>query len=1031
MIQRVIRTVIPTVFILLSLKGSQNILAQEAMVKVTGTVRESVTGAPLKQVLIASSDLDSTVVSDEQGHYEIPVKNMDDLLTFQLPGYTTQQVFLYGRNSLDVYFVRISQKSNDDRIETPSGEYTFKDINYEIDYLKKDAFEKYPAATIDEILQGKLTGMNVTGHSGLPGHRSYMNTGGISSIYGSNEPTVIIDGMIRETHYPVEGSIDGYTLNPLDIIDIDDIQDITFLKDAQSYMGSRSSNGIIYINSEQKEEASTAIRVHIYQGVVTPPRQLPLMDAAQFTAYLNEQVTARGLSQNEINELFPWLNGNSDPKYNNNTNWQDEIFKLGVLQKYHIFLKGGDNIANYNISTGYLIHNGIINNTNLSRFNLRINGKINITNKLSFNPNFKLVLSDSYLQEQGYNQVTNPIIAACLKSPLMKPGSTPGETDDNFLEDVGVFNVSNPYVIVKNLDAQSRNFQLLTSAKFNYSISKKLSVSSIVGIDINNAWDKIFIPDFGLAMIDSARNQMGVSVTEYRSIQNSNELSYINNFQNGNKIILQLGNRIIANQYETGIANDLNSATDDFRSVGSGGEHQYLRSVSGGADRLNWISYFTMASYRIKDRYYFNAAISYEGNSVINSNNRYCLFPYVSAGWRILSGISVIDDMKLRLSYGITGNLHHSAYTYSNLFYIGKRYNERGVVVRESIPNQDLEMEKKTIINLGTDISAFNKALHAGINIYSAKVNNLIIKQTLFDAVGFNEYYDNGGSLNSTGLNISADYGFLTGNVLWNAGLNISVRSSKISRLDFIYNPGNRDYFLTGIEGAELISQVGEPVYSFYGFETDGVFTSESEANAVTGPKGLSMKAGDVRFIDQDGNDTINELDKVIIGNPEPKLFGDFYTSFSKGRFKVNIDFYYSIGNDIFNYLAMRTHSMDNYYNQAEDITGRWNASATGSDIPGVSFGDPRGNNVFSDRWIEGGSYIKVKRLTVSYTFPGTSKYYKNMEVYLTGTNLLTVSKYSGYNPEFMFLNNPYYMSVDYGKIPITRSFIIGIKLGL
>jgi TonB-linked SusC/RagA family outer membrane protein len=1032
MIQKMIKPVILKGLILISVTGFQNIFSQEAMFKVTGTVRESVTGAPLEQVLVAGSGFDSSVVTNEQGQYEIPVKHTDEQLTFQLPGYTKQQIYLDGRNSLDVIFVKDIQKSGYDRVETPFGEYIARNIDYEIDYLKKNAFDNYPAATFDDVLQGKIAGMHVIGHSGSPGHRSYMNVGGITSIFGINEPTVIIDGMIRETHYPVEGSIDGQTLNPLDIIDVDDIQDITVLSDAQSYLGSRASNGIIYINSEQKEEASTAIRVHIYQGVVTSPRKLPLMDAGQFTAYLNEQVAAQGLSQEETDALFPWLNAESDPIYSNNTNWQDEIFKTGRLQKYHIFLKGGDNIANYNISTGYLKHTGVLDNTSLSRFNLRINGKINITNKFSFEPNFKLSLSDSYLMEQGYNQVTNPVIAACLKPPLMKPGSTPGETDDNFLEDVGVFNVSNPYVITKNLDAQSRNFQLLTSAKLNYVISKKITVSSNIGIDINNAWDKIFIPDFGLAMIDSARNQMGVSVTEYRSVQNNNELKYADDFENGNKIIIQIGNRIIMNQYEIGIANDLNSATDDFRSVGSGGEHQYLRSTSGGADGLNWVSYYTMANYRIRDRYYFNAALSYEGNSLINKNNRYNLFPYFSAGWRVpSSGMSKIDDLKLRLSYGITGNLHNAAYIYSNLFYTGKRYNETGVVIRESIPNADLEVEKKTTINLGTDVAAFNKTLHAGINVYYGMVNNLIIKQKLIDAFGFTEYYDNGGNLNVTGISLSADYSFLTGNALWNTGFNISTRSSRISKLDFIYNPENIDYFLTGIEGAEIITQVGEPVYSFYGFETDGVYSSETEANAVTGPKGLSMKAGDVKFVDQDGNGTINDLDKVIIGNPEPVLFGGLFASFSKSRFKVDVDFYYSIGNDIFNYLAMRTHSMDNYYNQAEEITDRWTTSGSGSDIPGVSFGDPRGNTVFSDRWIESGSYIKVRQLTVSYTFPGSTKYYKNLELYLTGTNLLTITGYSGYNPEFMYLNNPYYMGVDYGKIPFSRSFIIGIKLGL
>lgn len=1035
MIQRVIKPVVIKALVIFSLAGFQHLSGQEATVQVTGTIREAVTGTPLKQVLITSSGSDSSVVSGDQGQYEIPVKSTDEELTFQLPGYTRQQIFLDGRNSLDIYFVRESQKSVDDRVQTPFGERIAKNIDNNFGYLKKDAIEEYPAATFEEVLQGRITGVRVTGHSGLPGHRSYINIGGISSIYGSNEPTIMIDGMIRETFYTEEGSIDGYTLNPLDIIDIDDIQDVTVFKDAQSYLGSRSSNGVIYINSEQKREASTAIKVHVYQGIVTRPKQLPLMDAGQFTSYLNEQVTAQGLSQTEIDELFPWLNGDADPKYSNNTNWQDEIFRTGRLQKYHIFLKGGDDVANYNLSTGYLKHTGIINNTSLSRFNLRINGIINITNKFSFSPNFKLSLSDSYLMEQGYNQVTNPILAASLKSPLMKPGSTPGETNDEFLEDVGVFNVSNPYVIVKNLNAQSRNFQLLTSGKFNYNLSNKLSVSSNIGVDINNAWDKIFIPDFGLAMIDSARNQMGVSVTEYRSMQNNNELRYSDNFTNGSKLGVQLGNRIIMNKYETGVANDLNSATDDFTSVGSGGENQFLRATGGGADGLNWISWYLMADYRIRDKYYLSAALSYEGNSVLNKNNRYNLFPFIGVGRRITTGdkklISWIDDLKLKLSYGITGNLLNDVYIHSKLFYIGKRYNERGVIVRESVPNEDLEMEKQSIINIGTDISGFHKALHADLNLYYSFVNNLIIRQTLPDVNGFTEYYDNGGGLSTIGAGLSADYSFIAGKALWNAGLNISFRNTRISKLDFIYNPENRDYFITEIEGAELISQVGEPVYSFYGFETNGIYTSDAEASSVTGPYGLPMTVGDIKYVDQDGNNIINEHDKVIIGNPEPKLFGGIFASFSKGSFSANIDVYYSIGNDIFNYLAMRTHAMDNYYNQSADVTGRWNASAGGSDIPGISFSDPRGNTVFSDRWIESGSYAKIKRLTVSYTFPRTSKYYKDMTVYVTGTNLLTVTGYSGYNPEFMYLNNPYYTGVDYSKIPFSRSFIVGIKLGL
>jgi hypothetical protein len=339
---------------------------QDSEIRINGTVTEALTGKPLSPVLVSVSGAGKSTNTDENGNFEISVDNPNALIVLQMPGYFIKHIYLNGATTINSTMTLEGAKSFDKNIQLPLGDKVYRDIVSDLDHFSSSDYDMTDASSLEQTIQGKTTGLNLINQSGMPGHRSYMGIRGLSSLYGRNEPLVIIDHMLYEIHHPapeyynVESAIGGFTFNPMDVVDIDDIYSITIMKDAQSYLGSMASNGVIFINTEQKEETSTAIDIHVYQGIVTKPKKLELMDDGQYRSYLENLISTQNLSSEEINKKFSWLYGDVDFRYNNNTNWQDEIMRNGLLQKYHIFLKGGDNIATYNISTGYTRHSGII-----------------------------------------------------------------------------------------------------------------------------------------------------------------------------------------------------------------------------------------------------------------------------------------------------------------------------------------------------------------------------------------------------------------------------------------------------------------------------------------------------------------------------------------------------------------------------------------------------------------------------------------------------------------------------------------------
>ena len=1018
---------------------SQPLLAQTSETNIKGVVTESGTGLPLKQVTISVSSTGTSADTDEKGEFTIAVPNKEAELIFNLPGYNVRNIYLNGRDFIKVSLVPDNFRSFDNSFNTPSGNFAIKDAVYSVSSLTANNTKRSKVTSFDQSLQGKIPGMSVVQQSGMPGSRTFMNVRGFTSLFGNSEPLLVIDGMIHDYSYASYSLMEGYALNPMDVIDIDDISDISVLKDGVSYLGAAGSNGVININTEQKAETSTVMKFSAYGGITMAPKSQDLLDAAEFKTYFNDMLSSQGYNSSDINSMYPWLNGGTSSqdyyKYNNSTDWQEDTYSPSSVSKFHFFLKGGDDIATYNISTGYLAHNGIYDNSRYTRYNLRINGKINITDKFSVVPNAKLSLADSELANHGPSEWKNPVLATSLKPSIMAPYTRDPETGTtlDYLDDVGnIFMVSNPAAITQNSTGSNRNYHFLSSITAAYRFNEHFNLSTLVGINFNNSRENIFLPDIGIVQVDSAYNSPGDFVFEFRSTQNHTTFTYTNKTATGHSILVNAGLRYMANSYKYDLSLDLNTPSDDFKSLGQGSQYSFLRSTTGDNRELKWVSYYGDFNYNFRNKYFVNANLSYDGNSAVNDENRYNFYPSVGLAWRLssegfLNQSNWLEDLKLRASYSTAGNMFSSVYDNSKLYYTDRRLNSGGVLTREIIPNENMELEKKNTINAGIDLSVLKQQLNVHVDFFKSNVNNLVIKQELPSTFGYTDYYDNGGKLEVTGIEISADTRIHFNNLIWTLGASLTKQMTEVKSLEFI-NP-NTTNIITTIDAAQFITSEGNPINAYYGYKTNGLL-SASEAGKIMGPKGTMMKEGDVKFVDN-GDNIINEKDKTIIGDPNPEFFGGIVTAFAYKNFELSALFNYSVGNDVFNYVRYRTESMSDYSNQSVNVLDRWTQNNTSAILPRIAYGDPSGNSVFSDRWIEDGSYLRLGQLTLNYNLPPIKGFVKGVAIYLTATNLFTFTNYSGYDPDFSYMNSPFYMGVDYGKMPQTQSFILGLKLDL
>lgn len=1017
---------------------------------VEGTVVDAATGRPLAGINVGVSGF-SADLTDVEGRFTLVAPSVSSVVLFSGEGFQRKEVPLKGRTELLVSLYSASFNSNygfatlpnDIRVPLVSTVSAVTTINTD-----KDKWQT-SAETPENYLQGKVAGLNITRRSGAPGMGGSMVLRGYSSLYTTNQPLIIIDGMI----YDMEGSegslISNNFINPLNHIDIKDIDNITVIKDASSIYGSKGANGAIIITTGHAEELATKIDFAAYTGVNIVPDNIPVMDAQSYRTYLSEVLQGSGYTVNEISNL-PFMNDNSAApgyyNYHNNTDWQKEIFQKSYSRNYYLKVTGGDNIAKYALSLGYLDQGGIVQNTDFKRYNTRFNADLNMSPKLTVNANLGFSYGEQDLSDQGLAFKTNPIYLSLIKAPFTGPRniSDGGILSPNF-SDVDFFNVGNPVAVVNSMQALSKNYRFFGSVKFNYDFNKYLRASTQIGVTYDKVRESFFVPRFGVLADtldnDVAESRMGSQVERLFAIYNDTRLSYNNVFNDIHGLNANIGIRYIDSKNERDYGLGFNSATDELRSVGTGST--MLRRAGGTIGQWRWMNLYAEINYNLLQKYFLLFNVAMDGSSRFGKeadginfmNAKFGAFPSIGAGWLIssedfMAGFDFVDVFKIRATYSLTGNDDIGNYT-ARKYYVSQNLLGLQGLIKGNVANNALQWETHKKLNLGADFAFLNERLAFSVNLYKNTTDNMLIREELTDVAGLDYMFTNNGGMESRGVEFALNSRIINDAAFkWDIAFNIAKYENEITKLP-------QDQIITHFAGANILTRVGEQANLFYGYKTNGIYATDAEAAndgySTRTPNGdyKSFQGGDIRFVNQNGDDVINEKDMVVIGNPNPDFTGMFSTAITYKRFTIDGLFTFSKGNDLFNYTRANLEAMSGAENQIEHVNNRWRTEGQITDVPRASWGDPMGNARFSDRWIEDGSYLRLRTLTLKYDIPFNNQYIKYVSIYATANNLVTWTKYLGYDPEFSAAESIFAQGIDNGLTPQFKSILLGVRLGL
>lgn len=1052
------KTITATAFILLAGTIVAQTTTEDTLVLIQKTVKK---GFPLEGTIIDAATKKpaigirvqvegfSAAITDNKGSFQLNVPAYDAVVLIEGEGYDARRIPLKGRKKLTLSLLDDHFESYHEQVIMPFGSQTKQYVTAAVGQYNVDGF-KYPNETADGLLQGRISGLNATRRSGAPGVGANMFLRGINSLYGTNKPLIVIDGMLYDANDYGESIIANNYTNPLALIDIKDIDNITVVKDAASMYGTKGANGAIIVTTSRATSEATKIDFAVYSGFNRVPANLPVMGAADFRIYLSDILQTRGLTPAQI-AAQPYMNDNTaDPlyaQYHNNTNWQNQVLSNSRNQNVYLKVTGGDNIATYGLTLGFLKNDGIVKNTDLTRYNTRFNAVFNFTKKFTGSTNLSFSYNSQNLKDQGIADKTAPLFNALIKAPFLGSNEVneKGVISPNLAER-DTFGFSNPAVLIEDMQANNKFYRFFGSFSFNYEISRYLNASTMVGLQYDKVRETFFVPRKGV-VDDTLRNgvvdsRLGTQVKRLFSIYNDTKLEYKRVYGRIHNVAARLGIRYQDNKAEQDFALGYNSATDNLISVQNG--VSALRQVGGGIGDWNWMNVYAGADYGFKEKLFLNFSVAMDGSSRFGlqapnglklGGRKYPVMPSLGAAWLVSSenfmAGSAINLLKLRASYSITGNDDIGNYSTRQTYVSQNLLGAQGLV-RSGIPNPGLQWETSRKINAGLDVSFFNERVFISVDGYKSTTDNMLVYQPITAISGFSSILTNGGKMENTGIDMNLNIRVInSASFKWDAGVNLGAYKNKIIAVP-------NDQFLTSYAGATIITQVGGAANQFYGFKTNGVFISNAEAAS----SGLTKKnadgsttpftGGDMRFVDMDGNKIIDDNDRAVIGNPNPELTGGFTNRFSYKGFELSTLFTFSQGNDVYNYLRYRLEAGSGYENQLESVNNRWRGDGQLTNTPKVTYGDPMGNSRFSDRWIEDGSYFRLRTLTLQYNFAmKATGALKSASLYATGNNLFTLTNYLGYDPEFSATPGVFGQGIDTGLDPLFKSVTLGVKIGL
>ena len=1051
--------------------------ATEQLEEITGTVYDAVTQEVIPGVRVeALNNNRYTAMTKPDGTFTIKVPAHVASLYISTPGY--ESVIIKARQKGDIKVNLYDEKFS-----------SFVENGFDVTAKSEAVIDMSKATSLETEVQNQLgADVRTIMRSGTVGLGGLMLMQGVNSINASAQPLIILNGVIQDLQDSYSAIHEGFYNNTLAAIDVNDIEKITVLKNATSIYGAKGANGVILIDTRRGHSMATRIEAQAYGSYTMTPRLPQMMNAEQYRIYANELMGDITTTK----DRFPFLWDHDNYYYNmyhNETNWSDYIYQNAWAQNYHVNVQGGDEAAMYNFSIGFADGASTIKSNDFNRLNIRFNTDINLAKNLDtrFDISYSRIVRD--LRDDGIQQDLNagpmvsPGFLSLIKAPFLSPyrynnsGELTGalENADNFaqisnsvLDNKTVNNsFANPLSILEYGDGNNKNNQEYTvfdvTIAPEWKIGKGWSASTLFNYTLHRTSEKYFrpmtgTPNFLIVGTGYSQNEVRSFFSKEEAIYNDTRVTWEKKagYHNFNAFG---GFRFSNFAYDSNFMSAHNTGNDKLPDV----KADYDYTTTDGEENV-WrnMSYYANLDYNYMNKYYLQGSIAAETSSRFGRETEggiqfagvsWGIFPSLQAGWLVSAepffNTDVVNVLKLRAGIDYSGNdniSNNAAFTY----FENVQYSDKLMGVKmANIENQAIQWETTRRLNLGLDMQAFNNRLRISGDVFHNTTNNLLTLKELSYLTGLQYYWCNGGAMNNTGAAVN-----ITGRAIntkdwkWEIGANIGTYKNEVTKLpDGTTFNSQKDGALYGyttdIYDATILTAVGQAVGVFFGYETDGVYAKASDV-PVSAKTGLPLstqdvntgiltpfEAGDVKFVDQNGDNIINQQDRVIIGNPNPDLYGNISSNLMYKNFSLSATLNYSLGNDVYNYQRSLLESGSSFYNQTTAVTNRWKTEGDITDMPRASYGDPKGNNRFSDRWIEDGSYIRLKDITLSYNVPVKASWLQGLTVWCAGTNLLTFSKYLGSDPEFSFSNNVLYQGIDNGLLGQSRSFQLGVKINL
>jgi TonB-linked SusC/RagA family outer membrane protein len=981
---------------LLAMLMPLSLLAQD--IKVQGVVKDQ-TGETVIGATVMQKGTSNGTVTDFDGNFSLTVPS-NATLTISYIGFATQDIAVNGQTDLQIVMKDDSQTLSE-VVVVGYGTMRKSDLTGAVGSLGAKDMENSPVANIGQAMQGKIAGLQVV-DAGKPGDNVSIKIRGLGSI-NNCDPLVVIDGV------PTDLGLNN--LNMADVERLDVLKDAS----ATAIYGSRGANGVVMITTKKgkdgKGKLSFAANLSIQNATKTPS----LLNASEYAALSNDMMTNAGYALNP-----EWANPSSLGK---GTDWVDELLRTGYMQNYTVSYSGGNEKAHYYVSGGLLDQSGIVKSVDYRRFTFQENSDAQVLDWLKFSNNITVSVDK---KSQGSYDLGSTYKALPIYAVKDANGEWTGP-EGNSLWYGSTKNPIGPTVTDKQ---KTNGYNFLGNLTAELTLAKWLKFKSTFGIDAKFWFADNYTPKYAWKPIATEESSRYKSDNKSFTYLWDNYFLLDYTFAKKHRVGLMAGTSAQWNKFDYLNAQKNIFAFENVHEMDNG---QEMYAIGGNETEWALFSYMARATYDYESKYLLTATLRRDGSSRFGRSKRWGMFPSVSAAWRIseepwFKKTNALSDLKIRLGYGVTGsqasvsNYGYLASYATSVYPFGYAGTEQAALVSSSLANPNIHWEEVAQANIGFDAVLLNSRAILSVDAYIKNTNDMLVKASIPITSGFEDTsttYTNAGKVLNTGVEVTLHTVNLEGELGWESDFSYTYNKNKIKDLN-----SDVPYYINQINNSYVtMLQKDYPINVFYGYVTDGIFQNVQEVESHAIQPGA--EPGDIRYRDLNNDGVINDDDRTVIGNPNPTHLFSMGNSLSYKGFELSIYLQGVAGNKIFNANNIDLTGMSAAYNQTTDVLSRWTGEGTSNSMPRAVFGDPNQNNRISDRFVENGSYLRLKTISLAYNFP--REWLKvltieNARLTLSCENVATITGYSGFDPE-VGING-----IDLSTYPISRTFNIGLN---